>query len=152
MEIPGPCWASFSERLRTPDATRLRSSLPPAFSIWELGWNNCSPSRPVRSVKESSRLIARLWTTPEIYGSDRVFVYVRLESGADVGADADQDAKVAAIEKAGHPVVRITMADIYDLGAEFFRWRLPLLSPARLLGSTPSTNPTSKPARSRLGI
>src|SRR6201987_1564220 len=42
-------------------------------------------------------------TTPEVYGSDRVFVYVRLESGAD----ADQDAKVAAIEKAGHPVVRI---------------------------------------------
>ena len=59
-------------------------------------------------------------TTPDIYGSDRVFVYVRLESGAD----ADQDAKVAAIEKAGHPVVRIAMADIYDLGAEFFRWEI----------------------------
>jgi transaldolase/glucose-6-phosphate isomerase len=59
-------------------------------------------------------------TTPDIYGSDRVFVYVRLEGGAD----ADQDAKVAAIEKAGHPVVRIAMADIYDLGAEFFRWEI----------------------------
>jgi transaldolase / glucose-6-phosphate isomerase len=59
-------------------------------------------------------------TTPEVYGNDRVFVYVRLESGADV----DQDAKVAAIEKAGHPVVRIAMADIYDLGAEFFRWEI----------------------------
>lgn len=59
-------------------------------------------------------------TTPEVYGSDRVFVYVRLESGAA----ADQDAKVAAIEKAGHPVVRISMADIYDLGAEFFRWEI----------------------------
>jgi len=61
-------------------------------------------------------------TTPEVYGSDRVFVYVRLESGA--GADAEQDANVAAIEKAGHPVVRIAMADIYDLGAEFFRWEI----------------------------
>jgi glucose-6-phosphate isomerase len=59
-------------------------------------------------------------TTPDVYGSDRVFVYVRLESGAD----ADQDAKVAAIEKAGHPVVRIAMSDIYDLGAEFFRWEI----------------------------
>jgi hypothetical protein len=59
-------------------------------------------------------------TAPDVYGSDRVFVYVRLESGAD----ADQDAKVAAIEQAGHPVVRIAMADIYDLGAEFFRWEL----------------------------
>ena len=59
-------------------------------------------------------------TTPDVYGSDRVFVYVRLE----LGADADQDAKVAAIEKAGHPVVRIAMSDIYDLGAEFFRWEI----------------------------
>jgi glucose-6-phosphate isomerase len=58
-------------------------------------------------------------TSPEVYGSDRVFAYVRLESGADT----DQDAKVAAIEKAGHPVVRITMADTYDLGAEFFHCR-----------------------------
>ena len=57
---------------------------------------------------------------PAVYGNDRVFVYVRLESGPD----ADQDAKVAAIEKAGHPVVRIAMSDIYELGAEFFRWEI----------------------------
>jgi transaldolase / glucose-6-phosphate isomerase len=57
---------------------------------------------------------------PAVYGNDRVFVYVRLESGPD----ADQDAKVAAIEKAGHPVVRTAMSDIYELGAEFFRWEI----------------------------
>jgi glucose-6-phosphate isomerase len=69
-------------------------------------------------------------TTPDIYGSDRVFVYVRLESGADAG----QDAKVAAIEKAGHPVVRITMADIYDLGAEFFRWEIATAVAGAIIG------------------
>ena len=69
-------------------------------------------------------------TTPEGYGSDRVFVYVRLESGAD----AEQDAKVAAIEKAGHPVVRITMADTYDLGAEFFRWEIATAVAGAILG------------------
>jgi len=73
-------------------------------------------------------------TTPELYGSDRVFVYVRLESGAEVDADADQDAKVAAIEKAGHPVVRITMADIYDLGAEFFRWEIATAVAGSIIG------------------
>ena len=61
-----------------------------------------------------------LLTTPDVYSNDRVFMYVRLETGSD----ADQDARVAAIEKAGHPVVRITMADTYDLGAEFFRWEI----------------------------
>ena len=69
-------------------------------------------------------------TTPDVYGSDRVFVYVRLESGAD----ADQDAKVAAIEKAGHPVVRITMADTYDLGAEFFRWEIATAVAGSIIG------------------
>jgi glucose-6-phosphate isomerase len=69
-------------------------------------------------------------TTPDVYGSDRIFVYVRLESGTD----ADQDAKVAAIEKAGHPVVRITMADTYDLGAEFFRWEIATAVAGSIIG------------------
>ena len=69
-------------------------------------------------------------TTPEVYGSDRVFVHVRLESGAD----PDQDAKVAAIEKAGHPVVRITMANIYDMGAEFFRWEIATAVAGSIIG------------------
>ena len=69
-------------------------------------------------------------TTPEVYGNDRVFAYVRLETGAD----ATQDAKVAAIEKAGHPVVRITMADTYDLGAEFFRWEITTAVAGSIIG------------------
>jgi transaldolase/glucose-6-phosphate isomerase len=69
-------------------------------------------------------------TTPDIYGNDRVFVYVRLESSPD----ADQDAKVAAIEKAGHPVVRIAMPDIYDLGAEFFRWEIATAVAGSIIG------------------
>jgi transaldolase/glucose-6-phosphate isomerase len=56
----------------------------------------------------------------EVYGTDRVFAYLRLESAPD----ADQDAKVAVLEKAGHPVIRIALADTYDLGQEFFRWEI----------------------------
>jgi glucose-6-phosphate isomerase len=66
----------------------------------------------------------------EAYGSDRVFVYMRLESGPD----ADQDAKVTAIEKAGHPVVRITMSDVYELGAEFFRWEIATAVAGSIIG------------------
>jgi transaldolase / glucose-6-phosphate isomerase len=69
-------------------------------------------------------------TAPDTYGSDRIFVYVRLDSGADAG----QDAKVAAIEKAGHPVVRIAMADIYELGAEFFRWEIATAVAGAIIG------------------
>jgi len=67
---------------------------------------------------------------PEKYGADRLFAYIHTEHGTDVGVDA----KVAALEKAGHPVVRIFMADIYDLGAEFFRWEIATAVAGSIIG------------------
>ncbi len=58
--------------------------------------------------------------SPDVYGNDRVFAYVRLESAPD----AKQDAAVAVLEKAGQPVVHISVPEIYDLGQEFFRWEI----------------------------
>ena len=57
---------------------------------------------------------------PSVYGTDRVFAYLRHESSAN----KEQDAGVAALEQAGHPVVRIALDDIYNLGQEFFRWEI----------------------------
>jgi len=68
--------------------------------------------------------------SPEVYGNDRVFVYLRLETGVD----ATQDAKVDALEKAGQPIVRITIADTYDLGAEFFRWEIATAVAGAIIG------------------
>ena len=68
--------------------------------------------------------------SPDVYGNDRVFAYIRLETEAD----SEQDAKVAALEKAGHPVVRIVLPDIYDLGAEFFRWEIATAVAGSIIG------------------
>ncbi len=67
---------------------------------------------------------------PEVYGADRVFVYVRLESAPD----AQQDAAVAALEKADYPVVRIAVPELYDLGQEFFRWEMATAVTGAILG------------------
>jgi len=67
---------------------------------------------------------------PEVYGHDRVFAYVHTEHATDVGVDA----KVEALEKSGHPVLRISMADIYDLGAEFYRWEIATVVAGSILG------------------
>jgi transaldolase/glucose-6-phosphate isomerase len=67
---------------------------------------------------------------PEVYGNDRVFAYLRLETGADPA----QDAAVEAIEKAGHPVVRIAVKDIYDVGQEFFRWEIATAVAGSIIG------------------
>jgi len=67
---------------------------------------------------------------PEVYGADRIFAYIHTEHATDVVVDA----KVAALEKAGHPVVRISMADVYDLGAEFFRWEIATAVAGSIIG------------------
>jgi len=67
---------------------------------------------------------------PEVYGADRHFAYIHTEHATDVVVDA----KVAALEKAGHPVVRISMADVYDLGAEFFRWEIATAVAGSIIG------------------
>jgi transaldolase/glucose-6-phosphate isomerase len=69
-------------------------------------------------------------SSPEVYGSDRLFAYLRLETDAPT----DQDAKLDALEKAGQPVVRITIPDIYDLGAEFFRWEIATAVAGAIIG------------------
>jgi transaldolase / glucose-6-phosphate isomerase len=67
---------------------------------------------------------------PAVYGNDRVFAYIRLSSAPD----AEQDAAVAALEGAGQPVVRIAVADIYELGQEFFRWEIATAVAGAIIG------------------
>jgi transaldolase/glucose-6-phosphate isomerase len=67
---------------------------------------------------------------PDVYGKDRVFAYVRLESAPDPA----QDAAVATLEKAGQPVVRIPLAEIYNLGQEFFRWEIATAVAGSIIG------------------
>ncbi|HYL15172.1 MAG TPA: bifunctional transaldolase/phosoglucose isomerase [Terriglobales bacterium] len=74
---------------------------------------------------------------PEVYGKDRIFAYIRLETAPE----AAQDAKVEALEKAGHPVVRISMGDAYDLGQEFFRWEIATAVAGSILGINPFNQP-----------
>jgi transaldolase/glucose-6-phosphate isomerase len=81
---------------------------------------------------------------PDVYGNDRSFAYLRLEGASD----AAQDAKVAALEKAGHPVVRIAVADTYAWGRNSSAGRLPLQLRDPSSASTPSISPMSKRARS----
>lgn len=76
-------------------------------------------------------------TTPDGYGSDRLFVYVRLA----IGADPAQDTAVQAIQRAGHPVARLDVRDAYELGAEFFRWEIATAVAGALLGINPFDQP-----------
>jgi transaldolase/glucose-6-phosphate isomerase len=74
---------------------------------------------------------------PEVYGKDRLFVYLRLETAPD----AAQDTKVTALENSGQPVVRISLGDTYDLGQEFFRWEIATAVAGSIIGINPFNQP-----------
>jgi len=73
------------------------------------------------------------------YGNDRFFIDLRTE-GED---DAAHDEKLAALEKAGHPVVRIVMKSIDHIGQEFFRFEMGDRGGRLRLGINRSTSPMS---------
>ena len=74
---------------------------------------------------------------PEAYGSDRVFAYLRLETKPD----KRQDAAIAALEKDGLPVVRISVKNTYNLGQEFFRWEIATAVAGSIIGINPFNQP-----------
>jgi transaldolase/glucose-6-phosphate isomerase len=83
------------------------------------------------------------------YGGDRLFIYLRLDSASDPA----QDAAVEVLEKARQPVVRLRVADPYDLGQEFFRWEMATAVAGAVLGLNPFDQPdveTSKVVTRRL--
>ena len=79
---------------------------------------------------------------PEAYGNDRLFVYIRFADG-----DAQQDAAVAALERAGFPVVHIAVARPEDLGREIVRWEVATAIACATLGVNPFDEPNVTEAK-----
>jgi transaldolase/glucose-6-phosphate isomerase len=75
--------------------------------------------------------------TPEHYGNDRFFAYLELDGRA---AQSQQDA-VAALEKAGHPIAKIRVKDIWHIGQEFFRWEIATAVAGKIIDIDPFDQP-----------
>jgi len=74
---------------------------------------------------------------PELYGRDRLFAYLQL----DDDANPEQQKKVDALEKAGHPVVRILVKSPLHIGQEFFRWEIATAVAGAVIGINPFDQP-----------
>jgi glucose-6-phosphate isomerase len=74
---------------------------------------------------------------PDIYGDDRVFAYLKLETATD----PVHEAAIEKISSAGHPVVRISVPDVYDLAQEFFRWEIATATAGAIIGINPFNQP-----------
>jgi hypothetical protein len=69
------------------------------------------------------------------YGDDRIFVHLNFSGASDERVD------LSSLFAAGHPVIEITIDDLYDLGAEFFRWEFA----TAVAGSIMQINPFDQP-------
>ncbi len=63
---------------------------------------------------------------PGRYGRDRLFVSIQVNGAADD--------RLTALQNAGHPVIRFSVKDVYDLGAEIYRWEFATATACSILG------------------
>ena len=82
-------------------------------------------------------------TSPNHYGGDRLFVYLRL----DGDNNDESDRAVQAIQESGQPLVRLNLMDKYDVGAEFFRWEMATAVAGSILGINPFDQPNVQAAK-----
>jgi transaldolase / glucose-6-phosphate isomerase len=73
---------------------------------------------------------------PGVYANDRLFVHISIGP-----PDGETDAKLRALEAAGHPVVRRTLHDPLDLGEEFYLWEMATAIAGQIIGINPFDQP-----------
>lgn len=78
---------------------------------------------------------------PSVYGKDRVFLSIQLE-----GEDGQAD-KLAALEQAGHPVIRIAIGEPYQIGQVFFLCEMAIAAAGAVIGINPFDQPDVEAAK-----
>ena len=86
-------------------------------------------------------VVDELLDEPEAYGSDRLFIYLR--------SSGEQDAPLAALRAAGHPVVVLPVHDPYDMGSECYRWEVAVALACSILGVNAFDQPDVQDAKDR---
>ncbi|CAM3062086.1 Transaldolase [Sphingomonas antarctica] len=77
---------------------------------------------------------------PADYSADRIFVQF------GVAGDADH-AKLAALQAAGHPVIRVTLTDLPQIAQEFVRWEVAIAIAGAVIGIDPFDQPDVEAAK-----
>jgi transaldolase/glucose-6-phosphate isomerase len=78
---------------------------------------------------------------PDVYGNDRVFVHLRLAGGSD------PTPLLTSLEQRGHPVIRITIEDSYQLGQIFYLWEIAIAMVGAVIGINPFNQPDVEAAK-----
>ena len=100
------------------------------------------PRAPGKHGKGALPVVDEPLGRPDEYGSDRAFVAIATDR------DAPDEARLAALEAAGHPVLRLSTR-VDGLGAEFFRWEFATAVAGAALGINPFDEPNVAEAKEK---
>ncbi len=79
--------------------------------------------------------------SPSVYGDDRLFIHLQIDG------DHQYDESVAALITSGQPVVTLTVAEVGQLGQEFFRWEMATAVAGAIMGVHPFDQPDVEAAK-----
>ena len=80
---------------------------------------------------------------PDAYGKDRVFVHIHM-AGSD-----DRAKELQALQDQGHPVIRITIEDSYQLGQIFYFWEMAIAAAGAVIGINPFDQPDVEASKNK---
>jgi hypothetical protein len=78
---------------------------------------------------------------PLLFDNDRLFIYLR-QTG-------EYDEALSRLHNSGHPVIMIPVKEIYDFGAEFYRWEIATVIACVILGVNPFDQPDVQDSKDR---
>jgi glucose-6-phosphate isomerase len=121
---------------------KLTLALPPSLASLGLWIEQLVAESTGKHGKGALPVVDEPIGRPDEYGADRAFVAIATERD-----EPDQD-RLAALEAAGHPVLRLSTR-IDGLGAEFFRWEFATAVAGAALGINPFDEPNVAEAKEK---
>jgi len=82
-------------------------------------------------------------TAPDLYSSDRVFVYIKRHGDIDL----DKEEKLKALKRKKFPLIVIETDDIYDLGGLIYDWEIAAAAAASVVRIDPFDEPNVKESK-----
>lgn len=89
-------------------------------------------------------IVGRYPAHPHEYGSDRVFIYLKLDGDP---SNESMDAAIRRLREAGHPRVTYLLPDKYALAGEFLRWEFGTVIASHMLKVNPFDEPNVAEAK-----
>jgi glucose-6-phosphate isomerase len=121
---------------------KLTVALPPSIASLGLWIEQLIAESTGKHGKGALPVVDEPLGRPDEYGQDRAFVAISTER------DAPDSDRLDALEKAGHPVLRLSTR-VDGLGSEFFQWEFATAVAGAVLGINPFDEPNVSEAKAK---